>query len=134
MSNEGKNNKKENLNEQTAEAFTAISFFKVGVDEDLSCLTENTVSFSDRYLARTLAVRLKKPLGSTIFSTTLHLVPAVLSYSYTTPYSRWTLSTVRLTCSFFPSMIALVLNLSITSGKKTTLIQQIQEGIFSLFK
>lgn len=63
----------------------------------------------------TLAVRLKNPLGSTIFSSTWHLIPAVLSYSYTTPYSRWTLSTVRLTWSFFPSMIAIVLNLSITS-------------------
>ena len=63
----------------------------------------------------TLAVRLKNPFGSTIFSSTWHLIPAVLSYSYITPYSRWTLSTVRLTWSFFPSMIAIVLNLSITS-------------------
>ncbi|TNN88927.1 hypothetical protein EYF80_000805 [Liparis tanakae] len=42
-------------------------------------------------------------------------MPAVLSYSYITPYSRWTLSTVRLTWSFLPSMMAMVLNLSITS-------------------
>lgn len=110
-----------------------FTFLEVGVREGFSCLTENKIpSFAG--IARTLAVRLKKPLGSIIFSTTLHLIPAVLSYSYTTPYSRWTLSTVRLTCSFFPSMMAMVLNLSITSGIKIILIQQIQEGFVNLFK
>lgn len=47
--------------------------------------------------SKTLAVRLKQPRGSTIFSSTWHLTPAVLTYSYTTPCSRCTLSTVRLT-------------------------------------
>lgn len=45
----------------------------------------------------TLAVRPKQPRGSTIFSSTWHRTPAVLAYSYTTPCSRYTLSTVRLT-------------------------------------
>lgn len=45
----------------------------------------------------TFAARLKQPLGSTIFSRTHCLIPAVLTYSYTTPCSTWTLSTFRLT-------------------------------------
>lgn len=54
----GKKNKKENLIEWAAKAFTAISFSKVGVGEDFSCFTENIISCSDR-IVRTLAVRLK---------------------------------------------------------------------------
>lgn len=46
--------------------------------------------------ASTFAVRLKQPFGSTIFSRTKDLIPALLTYSYTTPCSRWVLSTVRL--------------------------------------
>lgn len=41
-------------------------------------------------------MRLKQPFGSTIFSRTKDLIPALLTYSYTTPCSRWVLSTVKL--------------------------------------